>query len=129
MSDLTPERRALLFVEDILEFSRYAMEFLGDSADADLEKDLRTQFAIVRAIEVVGEAARSVPEEVRSLAPEVPWRDVVAMRNRIVHHYFGVRLDLVLNVVRQDLPPLIVSMERLLKRLSSDEDVETGPPS
>jgi uncharacterized protein with HEPN domain len=118
MSGLTPERRATLYIEDALKYSRHAIEFLGDRDDADLERDLRGQFAIVRALEVVGEALRCIPEELRKLAPEVPWREVIAMRNRIVHHYFGVRLDVVLNVVRQDLPPLIESMERLLLKIS-----------
>jgi uncharacterized protein with HEPN domain len=124
MSAPTPERRAILYVEDIVKYSTYAITFLGGRSDEELQNDLQAQFAIVRALEVVGEATRSVPDEIRRLAPHVPWRDIVAMRNRIVHHYFGVRLGIVLNVVRQDLPPLIQTMTDLLALLETAEHRE-----
>ena len=114
MMRITAERRAALYIQDILKYSHLAIEFLGDQSDAQLESDLKTQFAIIRSLEVIGEAARCIPEEIRLLAPNVPWQEVIAMRNRIVHHYFGVRLDIVLNVVRNDLGPLNKTMEDLL---------------
>ena len=126
MSSLTPQRRAILYVEDAITYSKRAIEFLGGQSDDQLEQDLKGQFAIFRAIEVVGEAARNIPEEVRALSTDIPWSDVIAMRNRIAHHYFGVRLDVVINVVRLDLPPLIVSLEHLLLDLkrSQEQDAE-----
>ncbi len=63
----------------------------------------------------------------RAKAPEIPWRNILAMRNRIVHHYFGVRLDIVLNVVRNDLPSLVESIERLHRRLVSACEPENDP--
>ena len=117
MNRITSDRRAALYIQDIIKYSTNAIEFLGDQSDEQLEEDIKTQFAIIRALEVIGEAARSIPDEIRLLAPDVPWQEVVAMRNRIVHHYFGVRMDIVLNVVRNDLRPLIDSMECLLALL------------
>ena len=126
MSSFSQQRRVLLYIKDAISYSRRAIEFLGNQTDEQLEDDIKGQFALFRAIEVVGEAARCIPEDVRALAPEIPWRDVIAMRNRIAHHYFGVRLDIVANVVRQDLPPLISSLERLLADLNA---VQYSEPS
>jgi len=122
MSGPSPERRAILYLEDVLKFAHYAIQFLGDQSNEQVENDLQAQFAIVRAVEVIGEAASQIPVDIRDLAPEVPWRDIVAMRNRIIHHYFGVHLDIVLNVVRQDLAPLIESVEHLLSELRASQE-------
>jgi uncharacterized protein with HEPN domain len=72
---------------------------------------------VVRAIEVIGEAARSIPEEVKALAPDVPWQQIIVTRNKIVHHYFGVKLHVVWRVIDADLQPLINSMKVLLAKL------------
>ncbi|MEZ0327204.1 MAG: DUF86 domain-containing protein [Fimbriimonas sp.] len=102
---MTPERRALLYIEDIIEHAQLALQFTRGRQESDLESDVQLQFAVVRALEVVGEAARSVPQSVRDMAPSVPWQQIVIMRNKIVHHYFGVKLHVVWSVVENDLPP------------------------
>lgn len=105
----------------MIEYARYAIEFCqGVDEDAFVE-DKRLVFAVVRALEVVGEAARAIPEEVRAMVPEVPWRQIVHTRNKIAHHYFAVRLDVVWNIVHQDLASLIESMEKLLARLEGPD--------
>jgi uncharacterized protein with HEPN domain len=127
MSGLNPERRTLLYVEDAIEHARHAMRFAEGRTEQDLTDDLMLQFAVVRALEVVGEATRAVPEEVRVLAPDIPWRQIVVTRNKIAHQYFGVRLDIVWRVVQDDLPVLVVALERLLESLRRrDESPDQG---
>ena len=103
----------------MIEHARLAIEFCAGVDEEGFVEDKRLVFAVVRALEVVGEAARVIPEEVRAMAPEVPWRGIVHTRNKIAHQYFAVKLDVVWNVVRQDLEPLIASMEGLLARLEA----------
>ena len=113
-------------MEDVIEHARYAIEFCRGIEEEAFVEDTRLVFAVARAVEVVGEAARAIPEEVRSLAPEVPWRQIVSTRNKIAHQYFAVKLDVVWNIVQNDLPPLIASMERLLALLEPGDD-DTSP--
>lgn len=95
-------------------YARHAIDLLG-AADAEaLMLDIRTQFAVRHAVEIVGEAASKVSDEARSAFPELPWRSVVGMRNTIIHGYPNIDLARVVVVVRRDMPRLIADIERLL---------------
>src|ERR1039457_7577925 len=87
-----------------------AVAFAAGKARSDLETDLMFQFATVRALEIIGEAAARLPDETRAAHPEIPWSNMIGMRNRLVHGYFDVDLDVVWNTVNRSLPPLIVTL-------------------
>jgi len=71
--------------------------------------------AIIKDIEIVGEAASRIGENTRSTYPEIPWADIVGMRNRLIHAYFDINLDLVWNTVTANLPPLVDQLSRILR--------------
>jgi uncharacterized protein with HEPN domain len=75
---------------------------------------------VVRALEIVGEAAKAVPEEVRAMAPSIPWRQIATMRNKLIHHYFGVDLEIVWGTVVEDVPTLIKELETLIQKLAAN---------
>ena len=79
--------------------------------------DEKTTYAVIRAFEVLGEAARHVPQTVRRLHPDIPWREMSAMRNKLIHEYFGVDLAVVWKTVQQDIPSLRLALSRLLDEL------------
>ena len=85
----------------------------GQSYEA-FAQDRRTQLSIVKSIEIIGEAASRIGAEIRQAHPSIPWRDIVGMRNRLVHGYFDIDLRLVWDTVRNDLPSLIAQLELLL---------------
>ena len=104
----------------MLEATEEAMSFAQGLARADLDGDRRTVLAIVKSVEIIGEAASKVSADLRRTLPEVPWPEIVAMRNRLVHVYFSVNLDRVWETITDDLPRLTAELEKALA--SEDED-------
>jgi uncharacterized protein with HEPN domain len=74
------------------------------------------QDAVVRNLQIIGEAAKKVSPETRAASPDLPWRDMAGMRDRIVHDYFGVSLDIVWDVVTNHLPAVRESVQKLLRK-------------
>jgi len=75
--------------------------------------DRKTQDAVIRNVEIIGEAARSLPVDFRESHPDVPWDEIVAMRNVLVHQYFGVLADVVWDVIQNELPTLRSQIDQL----------------
>lgn len=80
----------------------------------DLEKDRMFQLALIRLMEVIGEAASRVSKPTRDQYPEIPWNEIIGMRHRLIHGYDVVDLDLLWETVKTDLPPLIATLQRVL---------------
>ena len=117
-------RDFLDYLRDILDASREALSFVETLDFADFLTDRRTNFAVVRALEIVGEAANHIPAEIRNRWPEVAWLDMVDMRNILIHAYFGVDLETVWRTIQEDLPQLRDSMERILAELEGEMNEE-----
>lgn len=81
----------------------------------DFQKDDKAVYAVIRAFEIIGEAARQVPEIVREANPEIPWREISGMRNKLTHEYFGVNTKVVWRTVQEDLPVIIPALKKILK--------------
>ena len=89
-------------------------DFVEDMHQAISDGDRKTVNAVVRSLEVLGEAARSIPETVRQKYPEIPWKNIIGMRHRVVHGYIHVDYDLVWDAVTLDVQPLFVQLERIV---------------
>lgn len=89
--------------------------------------DGKTQDAVIRNIEIVGQAVKGISEDTRALEPAVPWRQIAGMRDKLIHEYFGVDLALVWEVVEQELPILRPQLEKLRERLASDAAAADRP--
>jgi len=85
---------------------------------ADLDDDRMLELALVRLMEIIGEAAGRVTPETRAQLPTIPWSDVVAMRNRLIHGYDSVDHDILWDTITHDLPSLLKALDRLLKQLT-----------
>ena len=102
------------YLEDMLSYAQDAITLLGDADAAALAADKRTQYAVIRAVEVVGEAASKVSAVGRAKIPAVPWRQVVGMRNLLIHGYRGLDLGVMVETVRDHFPPLIEQLKTAL---------------
>lgn len=107
-----PEDEALL--RDMLDHARRAVSTIADKKRADLDTDFVLAAALERFIEVVGEAANKVSDATRENAAEIPWREIVGMRNRLVHGYAADDHDIVWDVVSGDLVDIVAHPEALL---------------
>ena len=103
----------------MLEAAREAISFAQGRTRGDLETDRQLVLALVKDIEIVGEAASAVTESTRMELADIPWQRIVAMRNRLVHAYFSINLDIAWQTVQQDLPALIAQLERIVSPESS----------
>jgi uncharacterized protein with HEPN domain len=98
----------------MLDAARMAAGFARERGRAELETAPLAAHGLVRLIEIIGEAASRVSPATRAEVPTLPWAAIVGMRNRLVHGYYDVDLDVVWNTLVVDLPPLIVELERSL---------------
>ena len=100
----------------MIEAAQAALRFMAGRPRADLDHDQMLLFAVVRAIEIVGEAATRVSIEARDSAPHIPWSAIVGMRNRVVHAYFSIDRDIVWNTVTRELPQLLQALQATLAK-------------
>ena len=97
--------------------SKEILEFTIGSSQSSFAANRMLQLAVVKDLEIIGEAANNVSTECQEKYPYILWRAMVGMRNRLVHAYFGINLDVIWQTVQQDLPPLLNSLERALQEL------------
>ena len=102
------------YIEDILEAMSNAIEFTKDMSYDEFVKDTKTVYAVIRAIEIIGEAVKNIPEDIRKKYPDIPWRSMAGMRDKVIHAYFGVKIERVWEVVKRDIPNLKPIFEKML---------------
>ncbi len=110
-------RNFTLRIADILEAIGKIHRYVSDMSFEKFRSDEKTVDAVVRNFEIIGEAARCVPEELTEKYPDIPWKEMRDIRNVIVHEYFGISLEILWETIQTDLPPL----PDMLKKLLTDE--------
>jgi len=110
------KKEYLDYIEDIINSIKNIENFTEGMDFEIFEKDEKTSHAVIRALEIIGEAARNIPEEIRKKYPKVPLRDAVGMRDKLIHEYFGVNKKVVWNTIKNDLPILKEGALEILDR-------------
>ena len=102
------------YLEDIIEHMNYAEEFIRDMTFDEFKSDKKTVLSVTKCIEVGGEATKHIPDQIRERYPEIPWRDMAGIRDRLVHGYFKVDLSIVWTTVTIEFPELRSMLENVL---------------
>lgn len=100
----------------MLDASQKVIQYVRDETRETLENDEKLALALVRLIEIIGEAASKVSQEKRSDLSEIPWKEVIGMRNRIVHAYFDIDYDIVWNTATVNIPSLVKDLVQILNQ-------------
>lgn len=102
-----------LYLNDMIEFSQRVLEYTNNYTQIEFEQDRRTYDATLRNIELIGEAATRIPEEIRAQNENIPWRQLIATRNRIIHAYLGLDNDVLWSIIQTDIPQLLNDLQKL----------------
>ncbi len=111
-------RNDKLYLYDIAECCRKILEYSEGISNEEFQTNVMLQDAIVRNIEIVGEASKNLTSETRENNPQIAWRDIMRMRDKIVHHYFRLKLDVIWDTIKQDIPTLKPEIENILETFS-----------
>ena len=103
----------MVSLKDMLSHAREAKELLGNKDRKDLGGNRVLQLALTRLMEIIGEAANRVPRKTRERCPDIPWPNIIGMRNRLIHGYDVIDYDLLWDTVTTDIPPLITNLEQI----------------
>lgn len=104
------------YLADMIGFGEKVLAYTAGLDQAGFESDSLRFDATVRNLELIGEAARHIPEAIRDASPDIPWRLVIATRNRLIHGYLGIDTDTLWSIVRDDLPGLLEQLRALQRR-------------
>jgi uncharacterized protein with HEPN domain len=110
-----PRHNDIISFRHMLDHAREAVDMIADKRPESLGQERMLELALIRLVEVIGEAAARVSPAGQAKCPDIPWREVIGMRNRLIHGYDSVDLSVLWYTVEQDLPPLIAQLEKTIK--------------
>ncbi|MDM7273679.1 HepT-like ribonuclease domain-containing protein [Sulfurihydrogenibium azorense] len=107
------------FLKDIISSMEAIEKFVEGMEFEDLVKDDKTSSAVIRKFEIIGEAARNIPNRIREKYPQIPWKHMVGMRDRLIHGYFGIDYKLVWDTLKLEIPKLKPELQKILKEMEN----------
>ncbi len=108
------KREFLDYLDDIVNAMNKVEDFTKDMKYEEFIEDDKTTFAVIRALEIIGEAVKKMPPSIKKQYPQIPWKDMAGMRDKLIHEYFGVKTKVVWETIKQDIPPLKPLFQRIL---------------
>jgi len=109
------KKESLIFIKYIMENINEIELFVKGVTKESFLENKEKQYAIIRAIEIIGESVKNLPDSFRKEHSEIPWIKIAGMRDKLMHHYFGVNLNTVWKVIKEDLPDLKKEIKKIIK--------------
>jgi uncharacterized protein with HEPN domain len=104
----------IIRLHHIIDSAKVAILYVQDKQRSSLDKERQLVYTLIKLIEIIGEAASKLTNECRLSIPQIQWNNIIKMRNRLIHAYFDIDLDILWKTVIEDIPPLIMEIERVL---------------
>ena len=104
----------------MLDHAQESVDLMQNKSRADLDNDRVLHLALVRLLEIIGEAAARIPKTECAQYPDIPWPQIISLRNRLIHGYDAVDNDILWQIVTHDLPPLITTLEAILEKQGTE---------
>jgi uncharacterized protein with HEPN domain len=118
-------RHYKLYLRDIIEAMESIEQFIEGMDFEEFNQDDMISSAVIRKLEIIGEATKGIPERIRQKYPQIPWRDMAGMRDKLIHFYFGIDHKLVWQTVKNDMPPIKPEIRQVVDEL--EEKTESNP--
>lgn len=115
------KREFRLYLDDILESIILIEEFTADTDFEQFFADEKTKNAVVKRIEIIGEATKNIPKHIRDKYRDLPWKQMARMRDKLSHEYFGIRYDIVWKVIKKRLPEIKPHIKKILKDMEAEQ--------
>ena len=112
------EREWRFYLDDMIGFSENVVAYCEGLDFETFERTGLNYDATVRNLELIGEAANHIPEQIREDNTSIPWRQIIATRNRLIHGYLGIDNDTLWSIIQDDIPPLIVELQKIVTNLN-----------
>lgn len=118
------KREPLIFLLDIMESIEKIENYTNGLNEDDFSTNGQAQDAVIRRIEIIGEATKNLPNDLRKEYADVPWKEIAGMRDIITHEYFGINIKRVWNIIKEDLPPFKEQIAKIIKELGGQEAIK-----
>jgi uncharacterized protein with HEPN domain len=115
------KRDSTLFLKDIVKACEYIQKFVEGLTFEEFLRDEKTSSAVIRKFEVIGEAVKGIPEFIRNRYPDILWKDMAGMRDRLIHGYFGIDYFIVWNSIESDIPNILSSVSKIVDDLEKEQ--------
>lgn len=110
------KRRDRDYLNDIREAIQRISAYTAGLTYEEFMKDIKTQDAVVRNLEIIGEATKNLSAALKKSSPKIPWKDLMGMRDKMIHHYFGVNYEIVWTIAREELAGFLPQIEEIVKK-------------
>lgn len=118
------KRRYRFFIQDIMDAIHDIEKFVGEMDFDTFCNDDKTKSAVVWKVETIGEAAKNIPEEVKTKYLQLPWKEMAGTRDKIAHFYFGIDYEIVWKIIKEELPKIRPIIEKMLEEIKEDDIIE-----
>jgi uncharacterized protein with HEPN domain len=115
------KRDVIVYLKDILEAIESIEKFVEDIDFEKFKLDDKTSSAVIRKFEIIGEATRNIPKSIKQRYPDIPWKEMVGFRDKLIHFYFGIKYEIIWDTIKSKLPELKQKLNKIMEEIKGEK--------